>query len=162
MKAIPHGSGGLLDSDTLYGFARNLPRSPRSYTAENSVKSGAPHDTDHPELRQPLALEVWESVLKSLDSGSKITMLTNGPLTNLAKMIVSDKNMSSLIQDLYVVGGHINYNNTQKGNVFSSPSNEYAEVNMFLDPLAAKMVFDSGLNITLIPLGIQRKISVFP
>ncbi|KAH7844249.1 hypothetical protein Vadar_026054 [Vaccinium darrowii] len=159
VKAIPHGSGGLLDSDTLYGFARNLPR---SYTAENSVKSGAPRDTDHPELRQPLALEVWESVLKSLDSGSKITILTNGPLTNLAKMIVSDKNMSSLIQDLYVVGGHINYNNTQKGNVFSIPSNEYAEFNMFLDPLAAKMVFDSGLNITLIPLGIQRKISVFP
>ncbi|KAK9049439.1 hypothetical protein SSX86_031593 [Deinandra increscens subsp. villosa] len=29
LKAIPHGSGGLLDSDTLYGLARDLPRSPR-------------------------------------------------------------------------------------------------------------------------------------
>ena len=29
IKAIPHGSGGLLDSDTLYGLARDLPRSPR-------------------------------------------------------------------------------------------------------------------------------------
>lgn len=28
-KAIPHGSGGFLDSDTLYGLARELPRSPR-------------------------------------------------------------------------------------------------------------------------------------
>lgn len=28
-KVIPYGSGGFLDSDTLYGFARNLPRSPR-------------------------------------------------------------------------------------------------------------------------------------
>lgn len=28
-EAIPHGSGGFLDSDTLYGLARNLPRSPR-------------------------------------------------------------------------------------------------------------------------------------
>ena len=28
-KSIPHGSGGYLDSDTLYGFARDLPRSPR-------------------------------------------------------------------------------------------------------------------------------------
>ncbi|GLT42033.1 hypothetical protein SLA2020_160560 [Shorea laevis] len=35
-KAIPHGSGGFLDSDTLFGFARDLPRSPRRYTAENS------------------------------------------------------------------------------------------------------------------------------
>ena len=30
-KAIPHGSGGLFDSDTLYGLARDLPRSPRRY-----------------------------------------------------------------------------------------------------------------------------------
>ncbi|KAF5465571.1 hypothetical protein F2P56_015562 [Juglans regia] len=30
IKAIPHGSGGFLDSDTLYGLARTLPRSPRS------------------------------------------------------------------------------------------------------------------------------------
>lgn len=30
-KAIPHGSGGFLDSDTLYGLARNLPRSPRRH-----------------------------------------------------------------------------------------------------------------------------------
>ena len=31
VKAIPHGSGGFLDSDTLYGLARNLPRSPRRF-----------------------------------------------------------------------------------------------------------------------------------
>ena len=31
VKAIPHGSGGLIDSDTLYGLARELPRSPRRY-----------------------------------------------------------------------------------------------------------------------------------
>lgn len=30
-KAIPHGSGGFLDSDTLYGLARDLPRSPRRF-----------------------------------------------------------------------------------------------------------------------------------
>jgi hypothetical protein len=29
--AIPQGSGGFLDSDTLYGLARSLPRSPRRY-----------------------------------------------------------------------------------------------------------------------------------
>lgn len=29
VKAIPHGNGGFLDSDTLFGFARDLPHSPR-------------------------------------------------------------------------------------------------------------------------------------
>ncbi|XP_061994026.1 nucleoside hydrolase 3-like isoform X1 [Rosa rugosa] len=162
VKAIPHGGGGLLDSDTLYGLARDLPRSPRRYTAENSVKYQAPRDTDNPELRQPLALEVWESVVKTLDPGSKVIILTNGPLTTLASIILSENNTSSLIQDVYIVGGHICRSENDKGNVFSIPSSEYAEFNMFLDPLAAKTVFDSSLNITLIPLGIQQRVSDFP
>ncbi|KAM4126682.1 hypothetical protein ACJW30_02G033100 [Castanea mollissima] len=162
IEAIPHGSGGLIDSDTLYGLARELPRSPRRYTAENSVKYGAPRNTDHPELRQPLALEVWESLVETLDPGSKITILTNGPLTNLAKIILAEKNTTSFIQDVYIVGGHISHGHWDKGNVFTVPSNKYAEFNMFLDPMAAKTVFDSKLNITLIPLGIQRRVSSLP
>ncbi|XWS58257.1 hypothetical protein CRYUN_Cryun08bG0018400 [Craigia yunnanensis] len=158
-KAIPHGSGGYLDSDTLYGLARDLPRSPRRYTAENSVKFGAPRDTDNPELRQPSAQDVWKSIVESLDPKSKITLLTNGPLTNLAQIIQS-QNASSLIQGVYIVGGHIGYDNG-KGSIFTVPSNEYAEFNMFLDPLAAKEVFTSSVNITLVPLQMQRSVSSF-
>ncbi|KAI3469469.1 hypothetical protein Pfo_026132 [Paulownia fortunei] len=160
-KVIPHGSGGFLDSDTLYGLARDLPRSPRRYTSENSVKFGAPRDTEIPELRQPLALEIWQSVIKSLGSGSKVTILTNGPLTNVAQIILSDNNLSSPIQDIFIVGGHISNHKTDKGNVINIPSNEYAELNMFLDPLAAKTVFGSRYNITLIPLNVQRRVSQF-
>ncbi|OIW00042.1 hypothetical protein TanjilG_26379 [Lupinus angustifolius] len=160
IKAIPQGSGGFLDSDTLYGLARDLPHSLRRYTAENSVKFGAPRDTDHPELRQPLAMEVWESILETTEPKSKITVLTNGPLTNLAK-VVSVKNISSRIQEVYVLGGHISMNASDKGNIFSIPTNQYAEFNMFLDPLAAKSVLESELNITLIPLSIQRRVSSF-
>lgn len=162
-KAMPHGAGGFLDSDTLYGLARDLPRSPRRYTAENSVEFGGPRNTEFPELRQSHAPEVWQSVIKSLNPGSKVTILTNGPLTTIAKIILSDNKTSSFIQDVFVVGGHINYdNNTDTGNVINVPSNKYAEINMFLDPLAAKTVFDSKLNITLIPLAMQRKVSIFP
>ncbi|CAL0325826.1 unnamed protein product [Lupinus luteus] len=160
IKAIPQGSGGFLDSDTLYGLARDLPHSFRRYTAENSMKFGAPRDTDHPELRQPLAMEVWESILETTEPKSKITVLTNGPLTNLAK-VVSVKNISSRIQEVYVLGGHISMNASDKGNIFSIPTNRYAEFNMFLDPLAAKSVLESELNITLIPLSIQRRVSSF-
>jgi len=60
-----------------------------------------------------------------------------------------------------VVGGHISRNTEDRGNVFSVPSNQYAEFNMFLDPLAAKTVFESEVNITLIPMRIQRRVSSF-
>ncbi|KAK6803789.1 hypothetical protein RDI58_001573 [Solanum bulbocastanum] len=67
-----------------------------------------------------------------------------------------------MMQDILVVGGHINHDNTDKGNVFNVPSNKFAELNMFLDPLDAKTVLSSEFDITLIPLGIQRKFSAFP
>ncbi|CAA0807104.1 inosine-uridine preferring nucleoside hydrolase family protein [Striga hermonthica] len=161
-RAIPHGAGGFLDSDTLYGFAHCLIRSPRRYTSENSVKHGAPRDTEHPELRQPLALEVWNSVIKSLDIGSRVTILTNGPLTSLAQIIQLDKSLSSHIQEIIVVGGHLRgqyFNEYDQGNVMNIDCNKYAELNMFLDPLAAKIVFEASLNITLIPLNVQRMVT---
>ncbi|CAL1397069.1 unnamed protein product [Linum trigynum] len=160
-KAIPQGSGGFLDSDTLYGLARDLPRSPRRYTAEKSVSSRGPPDMDHPELRQPRAVEVWDSVVKEAAEGSKITFLTNGPLTNLAKIILSKGFKSSMIQEVYVVGGHLSNGNWDKGNLLNKHPNKYAEMNMFLDPLAAKTVLESSLNITLIPLEAQHNVSSF-
>lgn len=161
VKAIPQGSGGFLDSDTVYGLARMLPRSPRRYTAENSVKFGAPRNTDHPELRQPLAMEVWQSITGALNPSDKITVLTNGPLTNLANIVLSENNASSVIQNVYIVGGHILDERGEKGNIFTVPSNKYAEFNMFLDPLAAKKVIESDLQITFIPLSAQRKVISF-
>lgn len=64
---------------------------------------------------------------------------------------------------MYIVGGHITRhgNNNEKGNLFTFPSNEFAEFNMFLDPLAAKIVLDSNLNITLIPLRARKQVSSF-
>lgn len=59
------------------------------------------------------------------------------------------------------MGGHININKSDKGNIFTVTSNAYAEFNMFLDPLAAKAVLESGLNITLIPLATQRNLTSF-
>ncbi|KAJ4789495.1 Pyrimidine-specific ribonucleoside hydrolase RihA [Rhynchospora pubera] len=160
-KAIPLGSSGYIESDTLYGLARDLPRSPRRYTAENSVKYGAPRDTDHPELRQPLAFEVWESVSQKLNPGEKISFLTNGPLTNLATIILSDTEATSKIESIVIVGGHVASNSGGKGNVYTVPSNNYAEFNFFLDPQAAKTVIQSGIKTTLVPLVAQRKVASF-
>ncbi|XP_057547170.1 nucleoside hydrolase 3-like [Amaranthus tricolor] len=163
VKSIPQGSGGFLDSDTLYGLARDLPRSSRRYTAENSVKFGAPRDTEHLELRQPLVLEIWNNITKTSNPNMKVTILTNGPLTTLSKILSSDKRAMSKIQDVFVLGGHINFGAlSQKGNLFTVPSNKYGEFNMYLDPLSAKTVIESKLPITLITLKAQKKVSSFP
>ena len=66
------------------------------------------------------------------------------------------------MQDVFIVGGNVDYKKKKdKGNIFTVPINKYAELNMFLDPLAAKVVLDSMLDIPLIPLGMQRKVCAF-
>ncbi|KMZ56894.1 Pyrimidine-specific ribonucleoside hydrolase [Zostera marina] len=164
VRAIPHGSGGLIDSDTLFGLARDLPKSPRRYSAENSALYGFIRNTSHPRFRQKLSNEIWESISSEIyTKGRKMTLLTNGPLTNLANIIKKYKKAKMLIQEVYVVGGHIFNNNTkEEGNIFSIPSNQYSEFNFYLDPMAAKIVLESKLSVTMIPLNARRKVSSFP
>jgi len=53
---------------------------------------------DHPERQQPHAFDVWQSIRKQLGPGEKITVLTSGPLTNLANISLSDIDASSVIE----------------------------------------------------------------
>lgn len=65
------------------------------------------------------------------------------------------------LQHVYVVGGQVSGVKNKTGNVFTVPTNKFAEFNMFLDPSAAKQVFRSNLSITLLPLSTQRKVASF-
>jgi inosine-uridine nucleoside N-ribohydrolase len=62
------------------------------------MKDGTPRDTAHPEMRQPLAFEVWQQVIAELRPTDKITVLTNGPLTNIANIILYDTKAKSMIE----------------------------------------------------------------
>ncbi|KAJ7520484.1 hypothetical protein O6H91_19G008000 [Diphasiastrum complanatum] len=159
-QAIPNGAGGMLDSDTLFGFARELPQSPRGYTAQNSVEFGAPRNTEHPKERQPLANEVLLKVFNRTSSKERVTILASGPLTNIATFLSSYPSFQTKIEELYITGGSIQpgayswpkVNPEGRGNLFTIPQNKDAEFNFFLDPEAAHQVLNSSLNITLIPI----------
>lgn len=64
-------------------------------------------------------------------------------------------------QQIYIVGTHLADGDGEEGNLFTVPSNKLAEFNFFLDPKAGKIVVESGLDITLIPLRAQRQVSSF-
>lgn len=73
----------------------------------------------------------------------QITILTLGPLTNIARAFMTDPEVSSLVKEIVIMGGAINV----CGN-----KNRVAEFNMFVDPEAADIVFKSNVKKTLIPL----------
>ena len=72
---------------------------------------------------------------------SEITLVTLGPLTNIAKAIQKDSSIVDKIEHCYVMGG----TSDGTGNVSAA-----AEYNIWVDPEAAQIVFNSGLAITMV------------
>jgi inosine-uridine nucleoside N-ribohydrolase len=80
----------------------------------------------------------------------EVTLLTIGPLTNIATALNLDSELAGLIRGLVMMGGSLS-----GGNI--TPA---AEFNIYVDPEAAKIVFQSGIPITMVGLDVTRKTSL--
>jgi purine nucleosidase len=80
--------------------------------------------------------------LMSRDAGT-VTLCTLGPLTNIGLALVREPRIASRIARIVAMGGGF----FEGGNV--TPAGEF---NIYVDPHAARLVFESGIPITLIPL----------
>lgn len=76
-------------------------------------------------------------------SPNEITIVTLGPLTNIAHAIQKDPETMKLVKEIISMGGAINV----AGN-----KNRVAEFNIFVDPEAADIVMRSPIKKTLVPL----------
>ena len=88
-----------------------------------------------------------------------VTIVAVGPLTNIAEAIQNEPRISVNIEEIYIMGGAVEV----EGNVGNSGvgiQNEYAEWNIYIDPTAAKIVFNSGIPIVLVPLDATRDVPV--
>ena len=107
---------------------------------------------DFPELKinfdnRPAVHFIVETLLKSEE---KITVVTTGPMTNLAIALKLFPNIKEKIEEVVLMGGSY-----QNGNV--TPAAEY---NIYADPEAAYIVFNSGLKIKMFGLDVTRKVMV--
>ncbi|GMV51778.1 MAG: inosine-uridine preferring nucleoside hydrolase [Nitrospira sp. OLB3] len=97
----------------------------------------------------PTAHEVWNECVRRYPQG--LTLITIGPLTNLAVALKVNPLLVQRFQSVIVMGGAIGV----PGNV--SP---VAEFNIYADPHAAARVFQASLPITLVPLDVTTRLSV--
>lgn len=101
------------------------------------------------------AVDLLKSVIGS--SPDKVTLLTLGPLTNVAEAFQNDPSLVNNIEMIYVMGGAVN----TAGNVKSSGSgidNQVAEWNIYVDPYAANVVLKSGAPVTLVSLDATNQL----
>jgi len=105
---------------------------------------------EFPEPKKELLLEE-NAVLSEYrilkEAGEKVTILTLGPLTNIALLIQTFPEVKEKIEEIIMMGG-----STERGNI-----GIYGEFNVTIDPEAAKIVFRSGIPITMVGLDIGRK-----
>jgi pyrimidine-specific ribonucleoside hydrolase len=80
----------------------------------------------------------------------EVTLITIGPLTNIATALNSDPELASMVRGLVMMGGSLS-----GGNI--TPA---AEFNVYVDPEAARIVFQSGIPITMVGLDVTRRTSL--
>ncbi len=83
----------------------------------------------------------------------ELTLIAVGPLTNLALGIERDSGGMRLLKEIVIMGGAVR----TRGN-----TTPYAEFNIYSDPLAAQIVFESGIPITLVPLDVTHQVFLTP
>lgn len=84
-------------------------------------------------------------------SDKEITIVTLGPMTNLADAFLQNSALAAKIERVYSMGGAVNVS----GNVDAAPD---AEWNFYIDPLAAQQVFATKVPITLVSLDATNQI----
>jgi len=82
-----------------------------------------------------------------------VTLVATGPLTNVAAAFAMAPDIVDRLQQLVIMGGAYH----EPGNI--TPA---AEFNIFVDPHAAKAVFDSGVNPTVFGLDITHQMRITP
>lgn len=87
-----------------------------------------------------------------LQSDQPITLVTLGPLTNVAIALIKAPQIAAQVQEIVLMGGSATH-----GNV--TPS---AEFNIYVDPHAAHVVFTSGIPMTMLGLDLTHQVLTTP
>ena len=109
---------------------------------------------DGPKLPEPkIKLQEKHGVDFIIDTilqepGNAVSLCPLGPLTNIASAILKQPKIVSRIKQIVLMGGAY----FEVGNI--TPT---AEFNIFVDPDAAKIVFEAGIDMVAMPLDVTHK-----
>ena len=141
---------GRKDIPVAAGAAAPLVRRlvPAKYAHGNNGLGGV--DFPEPKLKpvSEAATEIIRRIVRA--NPGEISIVAIGPLTNVATVLKSDPTIAPLIKSIVIMGGSLS-----GGNI--TPA---AEFNFYVDPEAARVVFDSGVPLTMVGLDVTRKVII--
>lgn len=141
---------GRSDIPVAAGAANPLVR--RLVTAKYAHGNNGLGGVDFPEPKtKPVAETATELICRIVRANpGEISIVAIGPLTNVATVLKSDSTISPLIKSIVIMGGSLS-----GGNI--TPA---AEFNIYVDPEAARIVFDAGIPLTMVGLDVTRKVVI--
>jgi pyrimidine-specific ribonucleoside hydrolase len=86
-------------------------------------------------------------IIDTVMSTDDVTLVATGPLTNIAAAIHREPRIVERVRELSIMGGSVTFGNW-------TPA---AEFNIFVDPEAAKKVFNSGMKIKMCGINLTRQ-----
>lgn len=98
-----------------------------------------------------------DAITETLDSSKKrsTTIICTGPLTNIAALLTEFPDVKKMIQEIVIMGGA--YAVTKYGRGNETP---VAEFNIYSDPEAAKIVFESAMPVKAVGLDVTMNPNV--
>ncbi|MBC8497508.1 nucleoside hydrolase, partial [Candidatus Bathyarchaeota archaeon] len=102
-----------------------------------------------PRLRLDSRTAVEVILQKADEYEGELTLIPVGPLTNIAAAVLARPRIVEQLERVVIMGGAFGLTPYGKGNV-----NSVAEFNIWHDPEAAQVVFDSGVPLTAVGLDV--------
>jgi len=142
---------GLLHVPIAEGCVRPLIRE-----AKHAHEVHGATGLDGPDLPAPTVPLVEEHavdfIYRTAMEVDNLHLLPIGPLTNIAVLLRRYPDVADRIAQISLMGGSLTF-----GNVTAA-----AEFNIWADPDAARMVFESGIPIKMVGLNVTRQVSATP
>ena len=148
---IACGSGSPLEGDRAF---------PDEWRAQADGRYGGILPAGPEVAAQPDRADAVELLNSAIEAADRpVTVLTLGPLTNVAAALDADPELVDRIDRVVVMGGAFKVS----GNVFldSQPAASIAEWNIYADPVAAEQVLRSGVKMTFVPLDTQVPVDAY-
>ncbi len=95
-------------------------------------------------VSRPMPMHALEFMKQAVSEHDKVTVVALAPLTNIALFLKTYPQLCGKIESIALMGGAVNSGNIQKK----------SEFNIYHDPEAAKIVFDSGVHIIMAGLEV--------
>jgi purine nucleosidase len=131
------------------GAHQPLVRKPKEFPTHVHGDDGLGNTFDKEPLAQEEKEEAVDFIISQLKKlPNEITIISVGPLTNLALAVKKAPEIITLVKEVVIMGGAV----YRAGNV-----TPHSEANIYADPEAADVVLSSGLPITLVGLDVTME-----